>query len=360
MRTNVLRHKTTLFLVLLLALGLSACSGAYARSSGWPGLSANESTAYLSYNSGVYAVDLAQGQLLWQFPEKASRNQTFYAPPVLTPAGDQLLAASYDHNLYSLDPVSGQLLWTFDQAQSHYINAPLVTAEAIYAPNADGYLYALDLQGQLQWTFQSEHALWATPATDGQRLYLPAMDHHLYALNPADGEIIWQVDLGGAMVSAPALADGTLYLGTFADKIVAVRATDGQVLWETPTGAWVWSTPIFDQGRLFFGDVQGTFYALNAEDGSTLWTAQPDGPIVGTAALQQDTVYFTTEQGTLYAANAEDGHVQWTYAAGAKLQTGPVVTADGLVLVAPTDGPNLLIALDAATGQPRWTLQPAK
>ena len=358
MMTKLFRRKGFLF-VLLLFLGLGACSGAY-QSSGWPGLSTDDTNAYLSHNTGVYAVDLERGQLLWQFPEKPSRNQTFFAPPVLTADGAQLLAASYDHNLYSLDPKTGELLWVFEEAKNHYIGAPLVTAEAIYAPNADGGLYALDLDGQSLWTFRSSHALWATPATDGQRLYLPAMDHYLYALNPQDGQVIWKANLGGAMVSVPALADGTLYLGTFADKVVAVRAEDGQTLWEAPTGAWVWSTPTFDQGRLFFGDVQGTFYALDAENGATLWTMQPDGPIVGTAAIAGNTVYFTTEQGTLYAVNADDGSVQWTYAAGATLQTGPVVTASGLILVAPTDGENLLIALDAATGQPRWTLQSAK
>lgn len=356
----ITRFRRTIFLLLLLTLALSACSGAYARSSGWPGLNAHDTTAYLSYNDGVYAVDLKKGQILWQFPEKANQKQRFYAPPVLTPDGKQLLAGSYDHNLYSLDPASGQLLWRFEGAQGYYIGAPLVTEAAIYAPNADGRLYALSPAGQPRWTFRSNQALWATPATDGQRLYLPAMDHHLYALNPDDGQILWQTDLGGAMVSAPALAEGILYLGTFADKVVAVQATDGQTLWEAATKSWVWSTPAYAQGRLFFGDVEGTFYALNAQDGSMLWSMQPDGPIVGTAAIGQDTVYFTTEQGTLYAVNAEDGTVRWTYNAGATLQTGPVLTADGLVLIAPTDGTDLLKALDAANGQPRWTIQPAK
>ncbi len=349
-----LRHRWLGVIVVFLTLGLSAC-GAYARSSGWPGLTVEDaSTAYLSFNQGVYAVDLAQGTLRWRFPEKPSRSQTFYAPPVLTPDG-QLLAASYDHNLYSLNPENGQLLWTFAGATNHYIGAPLVTEDAIYAPNADGGLYALTLQGEQRWVFRSRHALWATPATDGRRLYLPAMDHHLYALHPADGQVIWQVDLGGAMASPPALADGVLYVGTFADKVVAVNAEDGTVRWEAATNAWVWSTPLLSQGRLFFGDVSGTFYALNAEDGKTLWSIQPDGPIVGAPAAGDDTLYFTTEQGTLYAVSAEDGTVRWIYAMGVTLQTGPVV-AEALLLVAPSQGDQLLVALDAKTGQPRWNI----
>ncbi|HEY58866.1 MAG TPA: PQQ-binding-like beta-propeller repeat protein [Anaerolineae bacterium] len=354
------RFRRTIFFLVLLAFALSACSGAYAHSSGWPGLSVQDTTAYLSYNNGVYAVDIEKGQVLWQFPEEASRDQTFYAAPVLTPDGKQLLVGSYDHKLYSLDPASGQLLWDFKEAKSYYIGAPLATEAAIYAPNADGVLYALSLDGQRRWTFHSDRALWATPATDGQRLYLPAMDHRLYALNPDDGQVLWQTDLGGAMVSAPALAKGVLYLGTFADKVVAVRAEDGQPLWEASTRGWVWSTPAYAQGRLFFGDVEGAFYALDARDGSLLWSIQPDGPIVDTAAVDQGTVYFTTEQGTLYAVSAEDGTVRWTYNAGATLQTGPVLTPGGIVLIAPTDGSDLLQALNAADGQPRWAIQPAK
>ena len=348
------RHRWIWPLFLLLALSLSAC-GAYAQSSGWPGLTVDDGTAYLSFNTGVYAIDLTQGQVRWKFPQKASRSQTFYAPPVLTPDG-QLLAASYDRKLYSLNPENGQPLWVFEEAHNHYIGAPLVTADAIYAPNADGTLYALTLQGEKRWAFHSPHALWATPATDGERLYLPAMDHHLYALNPADGAVIWKTDLGGAMVSSPALAEGVLYVGTFADKLVAVQAADGAALWEAPTKGWVWSTPLLDQDRLFFGDVAGTFYALDAATGQSLWSMQPDGPIVGNAALWEGTLYFTTEQGTLYAVDPADGSVRWTHSFGTLLQTGPVAADDGLLLVAPTGGEQLLIALDAKSGQPRWSV----
>jgi len=37
----------------------------------------------------------------------------------------------------------------------------------IYAPNADYNLYALDLKGQLQWTFEADQSIWGAPVSDG-------------------------------------------------------------------------------------------------------------------------------------------------------------------------------------------------
>ena len=141
------------------------------------------------------------GTEIWRYPNGApDPKKTFYAQPVLTPDG-QLIVGGFDHILYSLDPNTGNVNWTFEGATDRYIGAALVTDQGIFAPNADGNLYALDFKKNLLWTFKSQEPLWAQPATDQscECIYVSSMDHVLYSLNSSDGGILWKTEsLGGA------------------------------------------------------------------------------------------------------------------------------------------------------------------
>ncbi|RMF48299.1 MAG: hypothetical protein D6755_04020 [Anaerolineae bacterium] len=348
------------FTLLFLAVSISACSGSFAPTS-WPGLAADENTAYVAYQNHVYAVDTSNGSLRWQYPQEASRSRTFFAAPVLTPNGE-LLVGDYASVLVSLNPENGQENWRFEAA-ARFVGSPLSTENAIYAPTADGALYALDLQGNPIWDtpFHSDKALWATPILDGDTLYVGSMDHTLYALNAADGSLIWKTQLDGALNSAPLLLNGRLYIGTFAQQVVALDAANGDILWTVDTDGWVWATPQALGERLFVGDVSGTFYAINLQDGSLDWRITPDGAITSNATIAQDTVYFTTESGSLYAVAPDDGSTRWTYQVqDAQLYGAPQVSGQS-ILIAPTAKDNtLLIALDLQTGTQRWSFTPEK
>ncbi len=344
----------------LLALSLSACSGSFAPTS-WPGLSLGEDTAYVAYQNHVYAINTQNGSLRWQYPKEASRSRTFFASPTLAPNGD-VLVGDYSNVLVSLNAANGQENWRFE-ATSRFVGAPLSTENAIYAPTADGTLYALDLQGNPIWDtpFRSAKALWATPVLDGDTLYVSSMDHTLYALDTADGSIAWQTTLDGALNSAPLLFDGRLYVGTFAQQVVALETGTGNIIWTFDTDGWVWATPQVLGDHIFAGDVSGTFYAINLQDGSLDWSIAPDGAITSNAAVTQDAVYFSTESGTLYAVSPQDGATIWTYQVeNAQLYGAPLISGQS-VLIAPAAKDNtLLISLDLQTGSRRWSFTPEK
>lgn len=355
-------RKSLLTLVILLLAGLlSACAGGDTfGSSSWPGILASEDTAYVAYGQQVYAIDLQSGVELWRYPEKGSATIAFYAPPVLTP-DDQLLVAGYDGLLYSLDPNNkGDLNWTFDEARKRYIASPLVKDERIFAASTDGTLYALNLQGALLWSFQTEQPIWATPSTDPacECVYVASMDHHVYALKASDGALLWQSEnLGGAIVGTPAYADGTLYVGTFGNEVLALNADDGSVLWRFTAQGWVWASPVIADNLLLASDVKGYLYAINADTGVERWSNQQDGPIASPPLVTGERIYFTTESETIYAADLQ-GNIIWRQIVNGKLYGSPVAAGD-LILVGPHSGDHLLVALNSEGGQ-KWVFAPKK
>ena len=362
---KISRFSILFSITILAGLLLSACSGSAGVATSWPGISADGDTGYLAYNTRVYALNLTNGTEKWRYPAKADNKITFFASPVLTPDG-QLLAGSYNNQLHSLNPATGEentTGWPF-QAKGRFIASPLVTNQAIYAPNADNTLYALDFTGKTLWTFTTGHALWATPSTDGKNLYLSSMDHRVYAVNPSTGSQVWKTeDLGGAVVGTPTVGpDGTLYVGTFAGEMLALDSQTGVVKNRYKTTGWVWAGPALVDNRLYFGDLDGVFYALNAGDLSEVWKVQPDTAATRSISdrplVIQDTIYFTSESGTLFALDIQNGNPRWSKPIGGKLYSAPVQDGERL-LVTPVGAEALVVALDM-NGNQVWPFTPAK
>ncbi|HBY09213.1 MAG TPA: hypothetical protein DEH22_16080 [Chloroflexi bacterium] len=350
-------------ILIVASFALSSCTGGgRVMASGWPGITVDDETAYVSFNQHVYAVSLTNGVEKWRYPAAVEKNVSFYAAPAVTPDG-QVIVGGYNNILYSLNAANGQSNWTFEDSQDRFVGSALVAAEQIYVPSSDNKLYALNLNGQPVWAqpFATEDANWSKPATDPncQCVYLASMDHSVYAINPATGKQIWRSEmLGGAMVGTPAVSDdGQLYIGTFLDELVAIDTSNGQILWRFPTQGWVWASPTLDGDVLYFGDIEGNFYAVDRQTSNQIWTIKSNGAIVGKPLITADGIYFTTEAGTLYALTLE-GSTRWTKDFEATLHSGPLAVGD-TILIATDEGGLVLFALDAE-GLQKWQFSPSE
>ena len=346
-----------------LSVLLSGCSASAMNANSWSGLSADADNAYLANGSFVYAIDLGNGRVAWQYPaEKADTKESFFATPVLTEDGQLLIAsAGTNHTLASLNPANGNTNWTFNETEGIWLGSPIAVGEIIYAPNTDGKLYALDLNGNLLWKENIGGALWAQPVSDGNILYITSLDHHLYAFDMQKKEVIWQLKLSGSVPGSATLgSDGQLYLGSFGSAIVAVDPQSQDFAWKTTIEGWVWDAPVLDADTLYVGDLDGYFYAINTADGSEIWDAfQPGGPITGTPLVTEDFIVIATETGTAYAIDRE-GSIVWKEIIDGKLYTAPVQGGD-LLLFSPmeTETDIVLVALDL-NGNQVWEFTPAQ
>lgn len=343
--------------IVLLSLVLSACGSAVGASS-WPGIAVDEenNTIYIAYNQHVYSLEADSGRESWRFPADADNGISFYAAPELSEDG-QLLVAGYDNQLYSLDPQgNGRLNWQFNAADNRYIGSPLADVSGIYAGNSDRSMFALSAKGQLRWTFEAQDSLWASPVSDGERLYLASLDHNLYALNSQNGNLIWQQDLGAGIVGRPAMDDkGTLYIGTFGSEVIALNATNGVIQWRANTEGWVWSGPTYFEGSIFTADIEGNVYALDAERGKELWRVKADGAITGRPLVANDHVYVSTENGQVMSIGI-DGVIQWTQTVEGQAFSSPALAGE-LILIGLVEGEAILLALDF-NGNTVWSFTP--
>lgn len=343
----------------LLAIALVSCAGGSGQvKTNWPEVAVDleNDTAYLSAGNFLHAINLSNGSEKWHFPAESDRNVSFYAAPAITP-DFQVILVGYNHVIFSLDPAQGTENWRFSEAKNAFVASPLVTESGIYAPSSDNYLYALGHDGKLLWEpLETGEALWSSPVTDGDYIYLLSMNQHLHAIDIATGKELWESEpLGGSVAGKPALdANGVLYVGTISAEMLAIDGEDGDIIWRTPSDGWIWSGPLLEDGRLYYGDMEGSVYAVDSSNGAVIWRIQPDTganrAVVGTPLIMGDTLYFGATSGILYAVNKSDGSPRWNKAFDGKLHFGPVDAGD-LILLVPTGGDQLLIALDSNGNQ---------
>lgn len=343
--------------VLLLALLLTACGSGVGAVS-WPGITVDEAsgTAYVAYNQAVYALQIENGAQRWAFPAENQASFTTFAPPQLTAAG-QLLVSGYDQKLYSLNAANGSTTWTFSGATNRYIGSPLADAEIIFAPNSDSKLYALNPNGELQWTFAADQPLWSQPVRDGDLIVLPSMDHHIYGVDARSGEEVWSLDAGGAMVDKPIFGEpGVFFIGTLNREVLAVNSANGQLEWSFTAPGWVWGSPTYFDSQLFVGDLEGSVIALDPASGDELWSVDTDGAITGGPLVANDHVYIVNESGQVISFTL-DGTIQWTKTIEAALYGSPVAAGE-LILIGVGTNDALVTALDQS-GNTVWTFVPA-
>ena len=368
----------------LLALGLGACTGRRVVTSGWSGITVNEETIYLSSGPQVYAVALKNGTQIWQYPPEADAKVNFYAAPVLTADGTQIIISSYNSEIHSVNPENGLKIWSFTIPSSksgldiwpfnllgesknpvRFIASPLVTAEGIFAPASNNTLYALDLEGGLQWEYQTDDPLWASPiwSENCECIYQVSMDHHLYALNAESGKLIWKSeDLGGPMVSPPAISEsGLIIVSTFNNEVIALDESSHDVEWRYATNDWAWASPLIDGEQVYVSDIgnngdPSTLYALELATGDVLWQIQPGGSIFDAPLVQDDLIYISTDTSSLVVVD-QDGVVQRNQPFEGKLYAGPISGGDKLLL-APSEFEYYLIALNQS-GIQTWGYPPA-
>ncbi len=351
-------------LFLLAAVLLSGCVGATA----WPGLSASGDAAYLANTTAVHAVNLKTGEEMWKFTASGgflgSNPSLFVTNPVLTEDGSLIVLDSGNKRvMYALDlnkmdveekrPV---IRWEFSDAEGHWIAAPLILGNRLFAPNADGNLYVLNLQDgkkaeepiRLSGKENQTDRLWAQPVTDGERLFVTSLDHRIFAISLETYEVLWSQQLDAAIPGAPVLgADGMLYVGSFAKKLEQFDPVSGEHKSVLDTNDWVWGTPIVDGDNLYFGDVQGYFYSYNTKEARLNWEpVKLDGAIAASPLILGDRLLVATELGDVYAVDRNGAAEVWYHPdKEGKAYTTPVLAGE-YVLAAYLESDYYLVILN--------------
>lgn len=359
--------KKILTLVLLTLLGavlISSCtSGSLAAATSWPGITADADNemVYLSAGSQVYAISTKSGSEVWRYPDDersdAGRGITFFAPPAVI--GDLVIVGDYKSSVHAIDADDGREAWLYMEPRDKFVGQAAFSNDLVFIPSADYHIYALDLNGNMQFRVETEKSNWASLAANGSTVYAPSMDHFVYAFDASSGDISWKTDVDGAVAAAPTLEDGILYVATLNKEVLALDTADGSILWRVDVDDFNWAAPTVLNDLVININASGEIFAINKTEGNLAWTADSGGEVTASAIPAGDGFIVVTHDADVIYFTL-DGSKEWTRSvsieAGSTPST-PVVVGELILIPVAQSTEALLVAFDT-NGNQVWDFVP--
>ena len=325
----------------------------------WGGQS-NGAHRYVSF-------DKSTGQAIWVSAPEGRPTDTIYANPFIAEVdGSRLLfSGGSDGAMHAIEVNTGEGVWNWDVSQRGLNTAALLVGSDIIVTHSEenvgasanemGMVAAIPAasKGTLtdkdaRWIVRGVQAGYASPVSDGERVYVLDNGGVLFAFDLKTGKQLWQQALGTIAKASPVLADGKLYIGT-----------------ENT------------------GDAGGKFYIIRPHadraeilDQDWLGTPQKSEQIVASPIVARGRVYVTSMD-RLYAIGAKAAPAGSSTKPAAKPgasgpgNNGGQAGAPAVLLVSPTElilrpGQPIDLAAQAfddkgrpvaSPGQPTWTLE---
>lgn len=264
--------------------------------------------------------------------------------------------------------------------------SPTVVNGTVVAGSSNGTVSAHDADtGETVWTSAANGSVRSSPTVVGETVYVGDTDGYLYALDLDTGERRWAVQTGDSVVSSPTVSDGTVFVGNDGGSFHALDAASGATEWAVMTDDSVGSSPTVAGGTVYVGSDDRSLYAFDRETGNTTWTYETGGavyssptvaPVDGlgeaggasntvatddsgdTASVGANdgdaTVFVGSFDGALYALNATTGEKRWSFDTADQVWSSPTV-ANGTVYVGSDD--TSVYAIDATTGEQAWAFE---
>jgi outer membrane protein assembly factor BamB len=218
--------------------------------------------------------------------------------------------------------------------------------------------------------FKNGHAS-ATPATDGQRIYVSFGARGLFAFD-MNGKLVWQRDLGPmeayhGTAGSPLLYKDRiiLYQDQFAGSFIAAFDTrTGREVWRTQREANVgWGTPIavrvIDHDEIIVSS-QHRVRAYNPDTGAELWSCNGMGyEVIPTPVVGYGMVFCSSGRAGPTLAIRPGGkgdvtksHLQWSSPRGSPFVPSPILYGEHLYMV--NDMAAIVTSYEASSGKVMW------
>ena len=221
---------------------------------------------------------------------------------------------------------------------------------------------ALSVPLTVRWQFNSDLTVNLTPATAGERVYLPLAAGTIVSLRSVDGQMFWKTEIGGEVSASPIADDRAVYIAS--ETVIPVsrepRATgalralgrDGGVtLWMRTFHRPLRGSLAMNSTAIFGGTADGRVFAVEKATGRFLWVFQHWQPFNAHPSLHGSTLYIGSDDGHLLAINQRSGEALWRYRTRGAVR-GRAVEVDGVVYFGSADG--YVYALNSADGSLRW------
>ncbi|HRQ66193.1 MAG TPA: outer membrane protein assembly factor BamB, partial [Xanthomonadaceae bacterium] len=301
-------------LILLLALGLSACKALRpgAKDNVDPPRELVAFTPSLTVTR-AWSQSVGKGERLL----RADMGPSF---------GDgRIYAASPDGRLHAFDADSGRVVWSV-RGDDRYSSTPGFGDGLVVVGTLDGAVVAYDASsGSERWRAAAPSEVIARPAIEDGVVVARIHDGRMFGLSARDGSRLWVYDRGVPTLTLrgnapPLVRGGAVFAGYDDGRVVSLRLNDGAQRWEQTLSLREGRTDLERMADVD-GDLQmvgsdvyaaafgGQASALTSDAGRQLWVRDLSTPVgIGLAGRQ---VFAVDQSSVVFALDRASGSALW-------------------------------------------------
>lgn len=267
-------------------------------------------------------------------------------------SNNTVFIGSLDNRLYALDLATGALKWQY-QANGEIKSSATVYDSTLYFGDEHGTFHAVQVSnGQPRWTFNAEAGITSSANRANNRLYFGSYDQHLYCLDAISGTQVWQIATDGYIHGTPALYDESVAVAGCDGLLRLLDVADGTERQRLTLGTYVAGSAAVHANRAFVGTFGNEVLGIDLIAGEVLWRyrhAVRKFPFYASPAANDEAVIIGGRDKLVHALDPATGQALWTYAAGARVDSSPVIAGDRVYF-----GAGAVIGLDLASGAEVW------
>jgi eukaryotic-like serine/threonine-protein kinase len=216
----------------------------------------------------------------------------------------------------------------------------------------------------LKWKFDTDSAVYSSPAVSGDFVYVATPDEEFFAVDRNFGQLLWKTEMEDKIYgSSPAVDSGLVWIASIDGCVNGLEASSGVckytfcverigLMGQKPD---LLGSVLASGGRILFGSDNYEFYAWQPGRDQPDWAVATEGKIHDNAAAVRDGVaYFGSQDGCLYAVEEATGKLKWKTADFKWLNTCPVVGEEQVYFGA---GDNFMRALNLSDGSLAWKFE---
>jgi outer membrane protein assembly factor BamB len=175
--------------------------------------------------------DKTTGHALWLSAPEGRPTDTIYANGFIADVNGTrtLFHGGSDGAMHAIKAATGEAIWNWRVSQRGLNTAALVLGDDVIVSHSEENLGTSEMgmiaavpaasKGTLtdkdaRWIVRGVQAGYASPVSDGERIYVLDNGGVLFAFDRKDGRQLWHQALGTIAKASPVLADGKLYIGT--------------------------------------------------------------------------------------------------------------------------------------------------
>ncbi len=321
-------------------------------------LEAQGITYFGSDNGNVYAMQAANGKMLWHYDS----GYFVYAFAIM---GGNLYAVggSNQDMVYALNTQTGALQWKFQVDSPVFGNVASDGSIYINTNGQGGHggsVYALDAtSGSLRWHYTGAIDIpTSLIVADGVVYISPSNMHtgapYLAALRTSDGSQLWRMNISQP-AGTPVIQNGVFYINFSSGAIDAFQAKSGYLLWSYPGSANEAYQLTIAGNVLLANDSSGSMFALQLTNGKLVWqhtiSIAFGDTLSNTPVINNGNISLYTHEGIFYSFRASDGALLWQHNSNHST-AGPVVATNGNLFVGTQD--NVYYMLRGSDGSLLW------